>query len=236
MVAGAVALAGCGADAGADGVADPALDTDAVRAADLRDDLAEVVTVTEDVDAPITAAVRDLRAMDELVSRLRSAATFDAALAEHDGVVAALRGIDLAATRADLRAVARAVDRARATVAAARRDAKGAEVARLDAEDELLVAVRALAEANDALAQVVVQQLPAYTAVADVVTSEAGLRGRYRTVEEAAAAFEVAVGPHLRPLADAQVLVARFGEDRDAAARAVNEASRAATAARAAAR
>lgn len=199
---------------------------------DRAEQLAEVTAAVADVaaaqaaaDPLLASALAGVREVDVLVSRLRDPETVDAAKDEFPRVRSAVDAVDLTPLRPAIREIAFAVDRARTALAVAGRTAPTDWEARyLATEDETLVAVRAYAEAADALAQVLERTWPTYTAITDLTGPFVERRWVYRTSEEASAAYEVEIAPHLTDLAEAQALIERFREERDEAAAAVNEA------------
>ncbi|MBW3657672.1 MAG: hypothetical protein KY457_03475 [Actinobacteria bacterium] len=201
-------------------------------APDRAEQLAEVTAAVADVaaaqaaaDPLLASALSGVREVDFLVARLRDPATVDTAKDAFPRVRSAVEAVDLAPLRPAIREIAFAVDHARAALAVAERDAPTAWEARyLAAEDRTLVAVRTYAAEADALAQVLERYWPTYLEVADVTGTFVEERWLYRSSDEAAAAYEVELAPHLPELATAQERIAEFRERRDAAARDVNEA------------
>lgn len=221
-----VVLLACGPGTAA--VAPPSPSPGPARA----EQLAEVTAAVADVaaaqgaaDPLLVSALTGVREMDVLVSRLRDPATVDAAKDEWERVRSAVEAVDLSPLRPAIREIAFAVDRARAELAVAGRDAPTDwEAEYLAAEDRTLLAVRTYAQEADALAQVLERYWPTYVAIADLTGGFVERRWVYRSSEEAAAAYEVAISRHLADLARAQERVAEFRERRDDAARAVNQA------------
>lgn len=197
----------------------------AEQLADVTDAVADVAAAQAEADPLLASALSGVRELDLLVARLRDPATVDTARDDWDRVRSAVDAVDLSPLRPAIRELAFAVDRARAALAVAERDAPTAWEARyLEAEDRTLLAVRAYAEDADALAQVLERNWPTYAAIAQLTGPFVERRWVYRSSEEAAAAYEVEISRHLVDLARAQDRIAEFRERRDEAARAVNEA------------
>lgn len=202
----------------------PAVDR-AEQLAAVTDAVADVAAAQAAADPLLATALTGVREVDRLVARLRDPATVDTAKDDWPRVASAVAAVDLTPLRPAIREIAFAVDRARAALATAERDAPTAWEARyLAAEDETLLAVRTYAAEADALAQVLERHWPTYAAVAALTGPFVERRWVYRSSEEAAAAYEVELARHLADLAGAQATIEEFRERRDEAARAVNEA------------
>lgn len=99
------------------------------------------------------------------------------------------------------------------------------EVSYLDAQDEVLVAVRDYARVADRLAQLVVRHWPTYEEIDAIVVDVAQRRGNYRDTGEAMDALAVELDPLMGDLATAQRQLADYRDRREEAGRAVNEAT-----------
>lgn len=196
------------------------------RLAEVTAAVAAVDEAADTADPLVASVLTGVREVDLLVGRMRDPATVDTAKDEWPRVSSAVAAVDLAPVRPAIREIAFAVDEARAALAAAQADAPTDwEADYLAAEDRALVAMRDYAAAADALVQVVERHWPTYTAVAELTGAFVERRWLYRTSEEAAAAYEVELAPHLGDLARAQAEIASFRDARDDAAADVNAAA-----------
>ena len=128
-------------------------------------------------------------------------------------------------------AVAGDVDAARQTLADARAQLDDPwETQYLDAQDEVLLAVRGYARTADRLAQLLEQHWPTYVEVDARVVDFASRRSNYRDTPEAASALAVELDTILDDLAVAEAQLAEYRGRRSDAGREVNEASSAAVA------
>ena len=207
----------------------PASSEAAVRAAvlaDLREEVAAVAEQQQDADAEVNEVLAAVRQVDEAVAALTDVTRFDDALSGYDGVHATVEATEATGLRDGYLAVAEDVDAARQTLADARARLDDPwEVTYLDAQDEVLLAVRAYARTADRLAQLLEQHWPTYEQVDTRVTEFAGTRGNYRDTAEAAAALAVELDPVLDDLAVAEAQIAEYREKRTEAGQAVNDAS-----------
>lgn len=198
-------------------------DVDLGRVTAAVSEVAEAQAVADPGIATTLAAIREL---DLAVARLRDPETVDAAIEAWPRAEGAVADVELAPLRPAIREIAFAVDRARIALAGATEAASdGWRVDYLAAQDETLVAMRAYAEAADALVQVLERHWPTYRDVAETTATFVEDRWLFRDAEEAAAAYEVAIAGYRSPLVRAQEEIARFRQARDDAARAVNDAS-----------
>lgn len=193
----------------------------------LRGRMADVAEAQADADAALNAVLETVRRLDEAVADLEREATFDQRLSDHadlhEEVAATAVGDDL---REDWFAVAEVVDAARADLAEARARLQDPwEVDYLDAQDEVLVAVRDYARVADRVAQLVVRHWPTYEQVEARIAEVAEQRGDYRDAAEARDALLVELDPLLGDLATAQEQLAEYRDRRQEAGRAVNEAT-----------
>ena len=203
---------------------------DVVREAVLADLRAEVAAVAQQqtaADAEVNDVLGAVRQVDEAVAALTDVTRFDDALAAYtDGAHAAVAATDATGLRDGYLAVAEDVDAARQTLADARQRLDDPwEVSYLEAQDEVLLAVRAYARTADRLAQLLEQHWPTYEEVDARVTAFATGRGNYRDTAEAAAALAVELDPVLDDLTVAEVQIAEYRRRRAEAGQAVNEAS-----------
>jgi hypothetical protein len=193
---------------------------------DLRDAVAAVAAAQAAADTRLLAALAAVRAVDEGLAPLRAVDTIDDGVAAWPDAEAAFRRADVTDLRAGYLATAAAVDRARETLATTRIQLTSDwEVTYLDAEDEVLAAVRSYAESADRLAQLLERHWPAYVRVADQVSSFVERRWFFRSPQEALDALTVELDTLLIDLAAAQGELAQFRREREAAALAVNEAT-----------
>ena len=195
----------------------------------LRERIADVGERRATADELLAATVASVREVDAIVSGLRQADSVDAARGTWEGVDRAFKRAKPGELRPALVELALAVDRARGTLHRARPELTSEWQKRyLDAEDAVLVAIREYAEASDEFGQTVVRHYDTYRDLHERTAIFVEQRWYYRTSEEAADAYELAVQPVLADLATAQADIAEARRPRDDAARAVNEAVEAA--------
>lgn len=201
------------------------VDDERLKIARLRDDITQVGEHRRTADDLLARTVAAVREMDAIVSGLRQPDTVDSARDTWERVDTAFQRADPAALRPALVELAFAVDRARETLHRAREDLTTEwQVSYLDAEDAVLVAIRDYAEASDAFGLAVVGHFDTYTDLHQRTAVFVEQRWFYRTPEEAADAYELAVQSVLASLATAQAQIADARDVRDAAAEAVNDA------------
>ncbi|MTV26214.1 hypothetical protein FTX61_12455 [Nitriliruptoraceae bacterium ZYF776] len=220
-----VLLAGCRG-----GDADEAPPT-TVSLADLEVAVSAVAEEQREADAAVADHLAAVRDVDQVLRQVVDEVTVDVGLAAVAEAASALDQLDPELTREQLRELAARVDRARRQLAEVRPTAAPEVRDYLDAEDEVLLAVRDHAEAGDAIAQLVERHRPGYLAALGTLDAVAERREDLRDPAEAAAAVEVALAPHVRPIELAQGQLEPFRRERDATGRAVNEAAADATAA-----
>ena len=195
----------------------------------LRERIADVGERRATADELLAAVVASVREVDAIVSGLRQPDSVDAARDTWGGVDRAFKRAKPAELRPALVELALAVDRARGTLHRARPELTSEwQVRYLDAEDAVLVAIREYAEASDEFGQTVVRHYETYRGLHERTAVFVEQRWFYRTSEEAADAYELAVQPLLSDLASAQAAIADARRPRDDAAQAVNEAVEAA--------
>lgn len=202
----------------------PSVDPDALQ--ELHERMAEVADAQREADRRLAAAVEAVRQLDGIIAGLRDPERVDEAKDSWSRVDAAWKAASSEGLREGLVDLATAVDRARAALDRVR-DELGAETwprEYLDAEDEVLVRTRAYAETADRLAQALLAYWPTYEELYARTARFVEQRWFYRTSQEAADAYELAVQPLLAELAAAQETIAEAREERDASAQEVNEA------------
>lgn len=124
------------------------------------------------------------------------------------------------------------VDSARSTLSQARHVLEEPSEQRyLDAEDQVLVAVRAYAETTDALVQVVQRHWPTYTGLHEASAAYVAANEFYRSATEAVQAYEVRVARLVGSWEVAREEIARYRDEHVEAAREVNQAAQEAEAA-----
>lgn len=196
---------------------------------DLRTEIAAVARAQRTSDERLAAALDAVRRMDGLVSGLRDPGRVDDAKEEWPAVDGAVGSVEAIRLRDGFVRLAREIDGARATLVAVLDDLPTEWERRyLQAEDAVLVALRSYAETTDRLAQTLAQEWPVYAELRARTATFVEQRWFYRTSQEAADAYELAVGPVLGDLAAAQRAIAAAREERDDAAAAVNGATEAA--------
>ena len=200
--------------------------------ADLRSEVAAVADQQAAADADTNEVLAAVRRVDEAVAALADVTEFDATISGYvDEVHAVVAATDATGLRDGYLAVAEEVDAARQTLADARARLDDPwEVTYLDAQDEVLLAVRDYARTADRLAQLLEQHWATYEEVDARVTDAAGRRSNYRDTPEAAAALAVELDTVLDDLAVAEAQIAEYRRRRADAGEVVNEASAAAVA------
>lgn len=179
-----------------------------------------------EADAEVEAALDAFRDADTTLAWVRSTLRIDAGLEQAEVAREGIAQVSAEALRTELREVAEAVDDARAELARVRAAVEDDWTARyLDAQDAVLMAVREHAATGDALAQVLGHARAHYLDALDVVVEQAAVRDRYRSVEEAVGAMQVALGPHLADLTASQDRIARYRREHVQQAAEVNRAS-----------
>lgn len=218
-------VAGCSASPTSTAPSEDPARTAALRS--LRGQLAGVAEAQATADEDLNAALEPIRELDEAVVELGREAGFDQRLEAydelHEDVEAASVGEGL---REDWFDVAEVVDEARGALAGARQVLDGEwEREYLEAQDEVLVAVREYARVADRVAQLVIRHWPTYEQVDQTIVDVAERRGNYRDTAEARDALAVELDPLLDDLATAQEQLAEYGDRRQQAGQRVNEAT-----------
>ncbi len=220
-----VALPAC--DVGTSGPSvDTQVDALGVQISRFRGQKADIAESQQQADTRLKAVLDAVRVLDEFVVGMRDTETIDDVKDGWDEVDAVFGLAETEDLRQPLFSLARKVDSARTTLTRAQEAVEEDwERGYLDAEDEVLVAVRAYAASADALAQVLLNHWSTYAAVHAANVQFFETRWVYRSDDEATAAYEVRVGRLLDDLATAQAEIATFRGERQAAAVAVNAAS-----------
>lgn len=217
-----LALAACSPDA-APVVTD--LDAASVRFQALQADLAAVNDAQAVTVGLLRPTLDAYASVDSLVALLFGDDTLDDGLARVPAARIALDLVDLEPVRPALADLARRVDDARIALRRAEDVfGDGADRAHLEATDDVLVALRDLSSAQDALAQVVTRHLPVYEDFLALVEDFRERRSRFRSRAEATDAWSVESRELLRDLGIAQADIAQFLEARDQDAKALAEA------------
>lgn len=203
---------------------EPTVDADAVD--DLRARMADVADAQREADRRLAAAVEAVRQVDSVISGLRDPRQVDVTKRTWSRVDAAWQAASADGLRDGLIDLATAVDQAREALDRVRSglDHDTSVEGYLEAEDEVLVRTRSYAETADRLAQALQHHWPTYTELHARTARFVEQRWFYRTPQEAADAYELAVQPLLGDLASGQHAIAETREQRDAAAEEVNEA------------
>lgn len=216
-------LSGC---ASAPTVAPSELASDQAVIADLREAVAEVADDNAVADEAVNAVLDVMRRIDETLVALRDVARLDETLSGYAAVHESAAAVSVDDLRAGYLDVAADVDDARDALASTRlRLDDPWETSYLDAQDAVLLAVRAYAEAADRLAQLIVQHWPTYATVDALVADFASRRGNFRSTDEAADALAVELDTILDDVAMAQAQLAEFRTLRTSAGRTVNDAT-----------
>lgn len=217
-------VAGCSATPEAAPTEDPLRET---LLGSLREEVSQVAQTQADADEELNEVLEVVRRLDEAVGELEREETFDEALSDHGDLHE-----EVAETSVDeeLREawfdVADDVDEARSSLAGSREVLDDEwEVRYLDAQDEVLVAVREYARAADRLTQLVIRHWPTYEEVDESIVEFADGRGNHRDTAEARDALLVELDPFLPELETAQEQLAEYRERRSEAGAAVNDAT-----------
>lgn len=202
----------------------PSVDAEAVD--ELHARMADVARAQAEADRELAAAVEAVRQLDSIIGGLRDPGRVDEAKESWPRVEAAWTAASTDGLREGLVELAESVDEARLALNRVREQVSGDEwpAAYLDAEDEVLRRTRAYAETADELARALVRYWPTYQGLYDRTARFVEQRWFYRTSQEAADAYELAVQPLLSELSAAQGSIADARDARDEAAREVNEA------------
>lgn len=216
----AVAATACsdGETAGIPSPTETALDTMAAYA-QLNDAVAVIAEEQAALAPPMAELLSSLRATDRAVANLRDPQRIDGAVDAWPPVEGELDDAPLQEVRTAARGLAAEVDETRIELAQTRSSLDDEwERSYLDAQDEVLRAVRTYARTSDELAQVLAMHLPTYRTAIEESGAFVGTRDRYRSAEEASDAYEVEIGALLDELSTARQQIARFVEQRDDAA------------------
>lgn len=218
-------VAGCSASPTPSAPSDDPARTAALRS--LRGQLAGVAEAQATADEQLNAVLEPIRRLDEAVVELGEEAGFDDQLDSYDELH---QEVEATSVGEDLREgwfeVAELVDEARGALAEARQTLDGEwEGEYLEAQDEVLVAVREYAQVADRVAQLVIRHWPTYEQVDQTIAGIAETRGNYRDTAEARDALAVELDPLLADLATAQEQLSEYRERRQQAGQRVNEAT-----------
>lgn len=218
-------VAGCSTSPEGPSPSEEASRTAALRS--LRGHMATVADTQATADERLNEVLEPVRRLDEALVDLEQEDTFDQRLSEHEDlheeVVVTSVDEDL---REDWFEVAEVVDEARGALAEARAVLDDEwEVDYLDAQDEVLVAVREYARVADRLTQLMIRHWPTYVEIDATIMEVAERRGNYRDRAEARDALALELDPLLGDLATAQRQLGEYRERRQEAGREVNEAT-----------
>ncbi|HEX9889275.1 MAG TPA: hypothetical protein VGA69_07335 [Nitriliruptorales bacterium] len=198
----------------------------ALRIDRLNQQMADVARSQRDATAGLRPVLEAVRELDAFVAGMRDPERIRSVEDTWPRVDAAYTSVDPTGLRASLVELAVDVDVARVTLARAREALPQTWERRyLDAEDQVLMAVRSYAEGTDALVQVLQRHWPTYGQVHAACAAFVSANEFYRTSQEAVQAYEVRVGRMLGPLAGAQGEFVRFRDAQVEAAASVNRAS-----------
>lgn len=173
----------------------------------------------DQVDAELRAGVR----VEPMAQALRSPSTVDATLEEVPVVVALFDRTDLEATAPTLDDLEADLDRAEEAVAdaAAQVADDSWEASFLEAQQEVVAALRAWNEASRDVHRVVAAEWEQWRGIVDAAAVLDEDRWRYRSEEEAAGTWEIEVEDRVAALEEASAALAAAAEARDDAATAV---------------
>ena len=192
----------------------------------LRGRLAGVADAQAAADEDLNAVLEPIRRLDETVPAFDQVPGFDERLEQYDDLHEDVEATSIEGLREDWFEVAEVVDEARGALAEARQVLDGEwEGEYLDAQDEVLVAVREYARVADRVAQLVIRHWPTYEQIDQTIADFAERRGNYRDTTEARDALAVELDPLLGDLATAQEQLAEYRDRRRQAGQRVNEAT-----------
>jgi hypothetical protein len=217
----------CGGGPGPAATPTPDVDESAEQLQRLRTSVERVAESQATADATLFGVLDLVRAIDSTIPGMLEADTIDDTIAAWKSSGALLQVPEQAPDlRAGYLAVAGEVDDARTALVAARRQLQDPWERRyLDAEDEVLTAVRDYAEAGDRLAQILRRHWDTYVWFHGEMESFVERRWQFRSKQEAADAFFVETDTRLDLLATAQRQISDVRDDREDAATTVNTAS-----------
>jgi len=221
LVALLATAAGC-----SNGPSSNVVEDSAVRMARLRDSVAIVAEAQLTADDLLSRLVTSVRSLEATVVKMRDPAAIDQGIEDWEAIAADWPEEGSPPVRAALRDVATAVDDARLVLVRVRNQRTSEwERLYLDAEDEVLAAVRAYAEAADRLSQAIEHHWDDLVVVHDLVVSFVERRWFFRSSNEATQAFEVEVDDLLDQLDTAARDVNLITREREMAAVTVNVAT-----------
>lgn len=212
----------------------PSTSVDAVglRLDRLNRQMAEVSAAQNRASPGLQAVLEAVRELDAFVAGMRSEEHVRETEKTWPRVDAAFLAAEPDGLREPLVEIAVKVDSARSTLSQARRVLDEPwEQRYLDAEDQVLIAVRSYAEATDALVQILQRHWSTYAGLHAASSAYVSANEFYRSSTEAVQAYEVRVTRLVGPWEAAKDEIAVFREGQVEAARAVNEAAQEAEAA-----
>ena len=204
----------------------PEVDRRAAEFARLNNAVADVAEQQAQADPALAEHLEILRRLDGLIEELRDPEQVDAAKERFAPLATRFEELDADHLKQQYRQLAFEVDEARGALNRARQDVTDEwEAEYLDAQNDVLAALRGYAQAADALAQVLGTYRELYAAIAEETRIFVEQRWFYRTSQEAADAYELAIEDQLSGLSEARKVIADFTAERDEAAVAVNQAT-----------
>jgi hypothetical protein len=206
------------------------VDDRAVQIERLRTAVERVAQAQTEADSAVLAVVDLVRAVDNTVPGMLDAETIDPTISawKASGSVLSVPE-EVPDLRAGYLTAAREVDDARAALATARTRLDDPWERRyLEAEDDVLTAVRRYAEAGDRLAQLLQRHWATYAWFHGQMESFVERRWQFRTDQEATDAFFVETDTQLDDLERAQQQLRDVRAEREREASQVNDASAAA--------
>jgi hypothetical protein len=211
-------LTACSGAAGDPG-ASPAVDAGGVEVARVNDAVARVADLHRAAIVPVRDALASVAALDEAVRGLGDPATVRETADAFSDAATSIDGDTLAGLRTSLTEVAVAVDDTRAVLADVRSGLGPSWERRwLDAEDDVLQAVREDARTADAVVQILERHRDVLDRVQRTASDFVVERSFFRDDEEAANAFLVRLDPIERDYATATAELDVVVEQREAAA------------------
>lgn len=204
----------------------PVVDDRGVTFDELRDAIAVVAQRQSGADDGVNRALEATRAIDRSVVALLDPERIDAQVERWPDVAATAGNAPLTGHRDAYIEVALAADRARAALSRARSRASGDdEDAYLEAQDEVLLAVRDYAEQADRVAQLLERHQSTYEFFVTKNSDFVERRSFFRSAEEASDAYATEIDGQVADLATAQRELSEQVDARRAAGVAVNDAT-----------
>jgi hypothetical protein len=228
----ALLIAGCSsesqpAEAGAPSVVAEGEEVGIADTGPLLEATARVTAAHQGADQQLAGVVAAARELDRIVAALREPASTRSAREAWPEVDAAFDRAETEGLRERYIELASAADDARTILRelAVEASEDSPEAAYLEAEDASLAAVRDYAESTDILVRALLTHWETYARIRAATASFVGERWAHRDGEEAADAYEVAIGRHVRGLGVAQEEIEAALDQREVAAAAVNESA-----------